>query len=84
MLPIDTSTAPNPGLQDGVKSAAQYQPEQTPGACPEHSRRIRPGIVEGLIFSHAAYWNDGTMGYNRKTFDKSESLRPYRRGIQKN
>jgi len=23
---IDTSTAPNPGLQDGVKSAAQYQP----------------------------------------------------------
>jgi hypothetical protein len=23
---IDTSTAPTPGLQDGVKSAAQYQP----------------------------------------------------------
>jgi len=41
----------NPGLQDGVKSAAQYQPwafgpssgrGQNPGACPERSRRIRP------------------------------------------
>jgi hypothetical protein len=25
-LEIDTSTAPNPGLQGAIKSAAQYQP----------------------------------------------------------
>jgi len=51
------STAPNPGLQGRVKSAVQYQPlptgrqaERTPGAFPERSRRIRSGIVEGLIY----------------------------------
>jgi len=51
---FDTSTAPNEGLQDGVKSGAEYHSErlgfswglefvgrQTPG--------FRPGIVEGLI-----------------------------------
>jgi hypothetical protein len=28
---LDTSTAPAPGVQHGVKSAAQYQPRATPG-----------------------------------------------------
>jgi hypothetical protein len=58
---IDTSTAPNPGLQDRVKSAAQYQPLPTgrqaePLGCTRglefverQTPGFRPGIVEGLI-----------------------------------
>jgi hypothetical protein len=46
---MDTSTAPNPGLQGGVKSAAQYQP-QPAGRQAEQTPGFRPEIVEGLIF----------------------------------
>jgi hypothetical protein len=37
---IDTSTAPNPALQDGVKSAAQYQPRANPGLQTGDSQRV--------------------------------------------
>jgi len=49
-----------PFFTTGSKAPLSINPEpstraqaegQTPGACPERSRRIRPGIVEGLIYS---------------------------------
>jgi hypothetical protein len=60
---FDTSTAPNPGLQDGVKSAASIDKLRTLSSSkrsinPEPSTRAPaegqtpgfiPGIVEGLI-----------------------------------
>ena len=38
-----------PASGTGSKAPLSINPEQPPGACPERSRRFRPGTVEGLI-----------------------------------
>ena len=38
-----------PAFRTGSKTPLSINPEPTPGACPERSRRIRLGLVEGLI-----------------------------------